>query len=159
IDALVPSEGRLEIDVALRATPYHLQTIVARPPVAVRGLEPDPVPYPDRGLSLAAIRNDPLLAEPDAFEALGGAEVVLATESPNGMHVRGGAADQTAFELDGIPVLDPYHSAGLFSAWNPDALARVTLHSSGLPGGVPDVLSGTVAGETRAPGPQVDVQG
>src|SRR5262249_6643668 len=94
-----------------------------------------------------------------AFEALGGGEVVLATESPNGMHVRGGAADQTAFELDGIPVLDPYHSAGLFSAWNPDALARVTLHSSGLPGGVPDVLSGTVAGETRAPGPQVDVQG
>jgi len=35
----------------------------------------------------------------------------------------------------------------------------VTLHASGLPGGVPDALSGTVAGETRPPGPQVDVQG
>ena len=159
LDALVPSAGRLEIDVALRAEPLRLQTIVARPAVVVRGLEEDPLAYPDRGLSLAAIRSDPLLAEPDALEALGGGEVVLATESPNGMHVRGGAADQTAFELDGVPVLSPYHSAGLFGAWNTDALARVSLRSSGLPDGATDALSGTVEGETRGPGQQIDLHG
>jgi hypothetical protein len=56
-------------------------------------------------------------------------------------------------------VLSPYHAAGLFSAWNPDALAQVTLRSSGLPGGESDALSGAVSGETRGPGTQVEVQG
>ena len=159
IHALVPTRGRLEIDVTLRATPLHLETIVARPAVPVRGLEADAVAYPDRAASRAAIRNDPLLAEPDALGALGGGEVVLAPESPNGMHVRGGAADQTAYELDGVPVLSPYHSAGLFSAWNPDALADVTLRAAGPSAGDPDALSGTVAGETRLPGARLETQG
>lgn len=159
VHALVPSGSRLEIDVTLRATPVRLPTIVARPAVAVRGLEEAAVAYPDRAASLAAIRSDPLLAEPDALGALGGGEVVLAAESPNGLHVRGGAADQTGFELDGVPVLSPYHAAGLFNAWNPDALAGVTLRSSGVPDGEGDALSGTVAGQTRAPGAQLDVQG
>ena len=75
----------------LRATPVRLATIVARPSVAVRGLEEAAVAYPDRAASLAAIRSDPLLAEPDALGALGGGEVVLAPESPNGLHVRGGS--------------------------------------------------------------------
>ena len=159
VHALVPSGSRLEIDVTLRATPVRLPTVVARAGVAVRGLEEAAVAYPDRAASLAAIRSDPLLAEPDALGALGGGEVVLAPESPNGLHVRGGAADQTGFELDGVPVLSPYHAAGLFNAWNPDALAGVSLRSSGLPDGEADALSGTVAGETRAPGAQLDVQG
>ena len=145
--------------MTLRATPLHLETIVARPTVPVRGLEADAVAYPDRAASRAAIRNDPVLAEPDALGALGGGEVVLAPESPNGMHVRGGAADQTAYELDGVPVLSPYHSAGLFSAWNPDALADVTLRAAGPSAGDPDALSGTVAGETRLPGARLETQG
>ena len=159
VHALVPGESRLELDVALRATPVRLPTLVARPAVAMRGLEREPAAYPDRAATLAAIRSDPLLAEPDALSVLGGGEVALAPESPNGLHVRGGAADQTGYELDGVPILSPYHSAGLFSAWNPDALTGVTLRSSGLPDGGADALSGTVAGETRSPGGELDVQG
>jgi hypothetical protein len=159
LHALVPSQGRLDIDLSLRATPLRLQPLVAHPAVAMRGLEHESVAYPDRAVSLAAIRTDPLLAEPDALEALGGGEVVLAAESPNGMHVRGGAADQTAFQLDGVPVLSPYHAAGLFSAWNPDALAQVTLRSSGLPDGESDALSGAVSAETRDPGSRIEMQG
>ena len=142
VHALVPGESRLELDVALRATPVRLPTLVARPAVAMRGLEREPAAYPDRAATLAAIRSDPLLAEPDALSVLGGGEVALAPESPNGLHVRGGAADQTGYELDGVPILSPYHSAGLFSAWNPDALTGVTLRSSGLPDGGADALSG-----------------
>jgi hypothetical protein len=155
LHALVPREGALEINVALRASPLHLRTIEVHPPVVVRGLEPGESPFPDRSLSIAAIRNHPLLAEPDAFEALGGGAVALRPESPGGVHVYGGSADETGYLLDGIPVLSPYHSAGLFTAWNPDALAGVTLSSTAQAG----ALSGAVAGVTRAPGERVRSQG
>jgi hypothetical protein len=44
---------------------------------------------------------------PDAFAALHGGAVTLEQETPAGLHVRGGATDQTAYLLDGIPVLSP----------------------------------------------------
>jgi hypothetical protein len=160
LHALVPREGELAINVALRATPLRLQTIEVRPSIAIRGLEQESVAYPDRSLSMAAVRTDPVLAEPDALEALGGGEVVVSPESPTGLHIRGGASDQTGFVLDGVPVLSPYHAAGLFGAWNPDALTGVTLSTSGPSSvGWPAALGGTVAAETREPGPRVDVQG
>jgi hypothetical protein len=64
LHALVPREGALEIHVALHQAPLRLRTIEVRPPVAVRGQEAGETPFPDRSLSIAAIRSDPLLAEP-----------------------------------------------------------------------------------------------
>jgi len=108
---------------------------------------------------MAAVRSNPLLAEADAFQALGGSGVVMAPESPNGIHILGGASDQTAYVLDGTPVFSPYHVAGLFGAWNPDALSRIDLYSSLPPPSLPAGLSGIVAGVSRAPGPVLRVQG
>jgi hypothetical protein len=126
LHALVPRVGKLEINVSLHPDPLRLPGIEVRPQVIVRGLEPmSGLASPDRAASLTAVRNHPLLAEPDVFQALSGGEVGLRPESPTGVHIRGGAADQTGYLLDGIPVLSPYHAAALFSAWNPDALAQV----------------------------------
>lgn len=160
LHALVPREGRLEINVSLRPDPYHLPAIEVRPPVAVRGLDDaDDRTAPDRTVSMAALRNHPLLAEPDALQGLSGGEVVLEPESPDGLHVRGGSSDQTGYLLDGIPVFSPYHAAGLFSAWNPDALARVQLWSAAPSPAYPDVLSGTISGFTRSPGNRLQFMG
>jgi len=158
--ALVPADGQLEINVSLRREPVRLPTLEARAPAIVRGLgRGDSTPFPDRASSIAAVRNDPQLSEPDVFQALDGGEVVLSPESPSGIHVRGGASDQTSYLLDGIPVLSPYHSAGLFSAWNPDALAGIQLSSSAPSPTYPDALSGTVSAVTRQPGSTVRTQG
>ena len=128
IHALVPGSGSLAIDVALRPDPIILEGLTVEPVRPVRGAEPGVIAaFPDRSLSLAAIRNHPLLAEPDALLALGGGEVVLDPEAPSGVHIRGGATDHTAYALDGIPILDPVHSSGLFGAWNPDALSGITV--------------------------------
>jgi hypothetical protein len=162
LHALVPRTGELTIHVSLEPQAVPLSAVVmrARPPVAVRGAEHgDVVAFPDRGLSIAALRNHPLLAEPDALEALGGGEVVLRPESHSGIHVRGGAADQTAFLLDGIPVFSPYHAAGVVSGWNPDALAGLSLSSASPSPADPDALSGTVAAVTRTPGARAAAQG
>lgn len=160
LHALVPPDGQLQINVSLRAEPVHLGTIEVRTPLALRGLEHDHgTPFPDRRSSILAVRNHPLLAEPDVLQALGGGSVVLRPESPSGVHVRGGASDQTAYQLDGIPVFSPYHAAGLFSAWNPDALSEVALFSvTPAPEG-PAALGGTVSAATRTPGSRLRAEG
>jgi hypothetical protein len=61
--------------------------------------------------------------------------------------------------LDGIPVFSPYHSAGLFTTWNPDAMSRVQLWSSAPSPAFPDALSGTVSGYTRPPGSRIQLTG
>ncbi len=156
---LVPGEGRLELNVSLRRLPVRLESIEVRALPPIPGAERDSSQFPDRDISIAAIRNHPLLAEPDPLQAIGGGSVVLAPESPNGVHVRGGASDQTGYLLDGIPVFNPYHSAGLFGAWNPDALASVRLSSTAPSPALPNTLSGTVAATTRTPGPRFQAQG
>ena len=160
LHALVPPEGRLEINVSLRAEPTRLRTVEVHAPVIVRGLDAaDSTPFPDRGISMAAAGNHPLLSEPDALQALAGGEVVVRPESPSGVHVRGGASDHTAYVLDGIPVLSPYHAAGVFGAWNPDALSGVRLSSAVPSLAHPHALSGAIAGTTRTPGAQLRAQG
>jgi hypothetical protein len=137
-----------------------LGTIEVRPLLSLRGLDgEDSAGVYDRSSSIAAVRNNPLLSEPDVLQALEGGPVVLRPESPSGVHVRGGASDQTAYLLDGIPIFSPYHAAGHFSAWNPDALSAIHLSSSLPLPGHPDVLAGTVAAATRTPGASLGVQG
>lgn len=155
LHAIVPRGGTLEIDVALRPEPLRLDAVEVRVPVVVRGLEGEGDAYPDRVSSMAAVRNHPLLAEPDAFIALGGGEVALDPEMPSGVHVLGGAADQTAYVLDGIPIFNPFHTAGVTSAWNPDALSRLGLTTRA------DVhaLGGAIEGVTRAPDAAYRVRG
>jgi hypothetical protein len=160
LHALVPPGGTLQIDIALQAEPVRLGTIEVRSPPSIRGLEARDSSEPaDRSVSMAAIRNHPALAEPDAFQGLEGGPVVIQPESPSGVHIRGGASDQTGYVLDGIPVLSPYHAAGTFSAWNPDAVAGLRLFASMPSLESPAALSGTVAGETRTPGARLAAQG
>ncbi len=160
LHALVPRNGSLEINVALQAAPVRLPAVEVQVPPALPGSMGGALaPYPDRELSLAAVWNHPLLAEPDVFQALGGGEVVMRPEAPSGLHIRGGASDHTAYLLDGIPVFSPYHAAGMFSAWNPDALSRLQLSSAAPSPALPATLSGAVEAVTRTPGSMLRAQG
>ena len=51
----------------------------------------------------------------------------VSNRSPLTEFMSGERSDQTAYMLDGVPVFNPYHAAGLFSAWNPDALSQLSL--------------------------------
>lgn len=157
--ALVPREGELEINISLRPSPFPLPPIEVRPRAADGVADgEDPAGSPDRWISIGTVRNHPLLSEPDVFQVLGGGAVVIQPESPSGVHIRGGDSDQTAFLLDGIPVFNPYHTAGVFSAWNPDAIARVRV-SPNPPPQVQSGLSGSVEAGTRDPGSRFTAQG
>lgn len=160
VHLLAPRTGRLELNVALRPRPIELRRIVVIPERPVRGRDPeDTTAFPDRGISRRALLGHPSLAEPDVFRALAGGEVVVDPESPTGMHVRGGAADQTAYRIDELPVLSPYHAAGLFSSFNPDAFARIRLDAAAPSPGLPHALSGVVTAVTLPPGRRVEGRG
>jgi hypothetical protein len=160
LHALVPASGRLEINVSLRSEPIRLGTLEVRTPLRLPGLEEiDTSGLYDRSTSMAAVRNNPLLSEPDALQGLEGGPVAMHAESPAGVHIRGGESDQTVYLLDGIPVFSPYHAAGQFSAWNPDALSAVHLSASVPMPGYPDALAGTIAAATREPGTRTGAQG
>lgn len=160
LHALAPRNGVLEINVSLKSQPLRIRSLDVRAPVSVRGLDfGDSASFPDRESSIAAIRNHPLLTEPDVFQGLEGAEVVLQPETPSGVHVRGAAADHLAYRIDGVPVFSPYHAAGMSSAWNPDALSRLRLSSSGSSEGDPNSLAGALEAVTLAPGENIRAQG
>jgi len=61
------------------------------------------------------------------------------------LNVRGAAADETAFLLDGIQLLNPNHLGGTFTLFNPELVDTVTLHASAPPAPFPDSLGGTLA--------------
>lgn len=153
LHALVPPEGALRISIALSPLAVRLASVKIRSSVALRGVERhDAPPFADRAMTIGAVRNHPLLAEPDVLEALGGGEVAMSPEAPSGVHLRGSAADQTAYLLDGIPIFNPYHAAGMFASWNPDAISALRVWSTTPSPDYALVLGGAIEAVTRTPG-------
>jgi len=54
-------------------------------------------------------------------------------EGQSGLHVRGGSPDQNLILLDGIPIYNPSHLFGFFSAFNGDVVKDVSLITGGFP--------------------------
>ena len=67
----------------------------------------------------------------NAIELLPG--VSVAGEGAAGFNVRGGDVGQNLILLDGIPIFNPSHLFGFFSAFNADLLNDATLYKGGIP--------------------------
>lgn len=65
--------------------------------------------------------------------------------------VRGGDLSETGVELDGIPLLMPYHFGSAFSIFHQEALEDFQLYSGVAPARAEGALSGTVLARTRPP--------
>ncbi len=59
-------------------------------------------------------------------------------------YVRGGGADETAFYLDGVQLLNPNHLGGTFTMFNPKLVDRVSLYASAPPAPYAETLSGAL---------------
>ena len=80
------------------------------------------------------LQQMPALGEADllrGLQLLPGVQAVADISS--GLYVRGGGPDQTAILLDHIPLYNPSHLFGLFSAFNPDAIKEVNLYKGAYP--------------------------
>jgi hypothetical protein len=154
VEVTVPDGGNLELDVRLRPRP------IAVPPISVfagpdgLGGSPSSLGLLPPGSRRLSVESDPLTNEQDALLALETAPGVdLPEEMPTGFHVHGGSADQNQLLVDGVPVYNAYHTSGVLTGVNPDAVAAVALHAGAVPARYGGRLSSVVELTTRRPGP------
>ncbi len=137
---------RLDLSLPSRALALEAVQVEAGPPRP--GLEAaGPAPT---HIDAATIKALPSVGEPDAFRAIQTLpSVAAASDFSTALYLRGGTPDQTLVTLDGVPLFNPYHLGGLFSAIDPDALATVDVVPGALPARAGDRLSGAVHMHTR----------
>ena len=127
-DTVAPEAGEeVRLDVALRPEQLQLGHVTVE---AERG---EPAPSIHR-MSAESIRNAPGLGLPDVTRTaalLPG--VTQANDRRASLNVRGGAADQNLYLLDGVPVYQPAHLLGIFSAFNTWALSGATFYAGSFP--------------------------
>jgi hypothetical protein len=58
-----------------------------------------------------------------------------------GYNVRGGESDQNLIQLDGVPIFNPSHLAGLFSTFDANAVSSTDFYTGGFPSGYSGRLS------------------
>lgn len=85
-------------------------------------------------LAPADIQRAPALFEPDVVRVV---QYLPGTVAKNdyqiGFNVRGGESDQNLIQLDGVPIFNPSHLAGLFSTFDANAVARTDFYTGGFP--------------------------
>ncbi|OUO50982.1 hypothetical protein B5F77_11600 [Parabacteroides sp. An277] len=75
-----------------------------------------------------------ILSQPDLIKGIQQLPgVALGTEGMAGMYVRGGNNDENLFLMDGMPVYQVSHVAGMFSAFNPDAVDELAFFKGFFP--------------------------
>ena len=75
-----------------------------------------------------------MLGEPDLIRALQNVPGVKTdTDYTGGFSVRGGKNDQNLILLDGVPMYNPWHLFGIFSAFNAEAVSNVSLMKGAFP--------------------------
>ncbi len=143
---------RLELDVypdSPRLPPtirLQFQTTETTDATIVAGPEP---PGPTPGMTELGARQAAAvpyaLGEADLAATLSWLPGLTRTGGASGaLVVRGADPSATRTYRDGVPLYDPWHAFGLFSAFQPEALARVRFHRGSLPaplgGGLAAVL-------------------
>lgn len=85
-------------------------------------------------LAPAEIASTPGVLEPDVLRTV---QLLPGTVARNdytvGYNVRGGETDQNLIEIDGIPIFNPSHLAGLFSTFDANAISRADFYTGGFP--------------------------
>jgi hypothetical protein len=148
--AVIPAGGTLRLDLSLVARPVALER------VRVRGDAPGTVPLRDPAgpgavrLDAEALAATPAVFERDVMRAVQTLPSVAASSDfSTAPYIRGGSPDQTLVTLDGIPLYNPYHLGGLFSAVDPDAVQSVDVLAGAFPAAVGDRAAGAMDIRTR----------
>ncbi len=134
VDTVVSIPAADELIIRMMPSETYLDQIV----VQVTGLDTDlsqQVPLSTTYFPRTTLQNVPrFMGEPDIIRVIQNLPGVK-TESDysGGMVVRGGRNDQNLILLDGMPVYNPWHMFGIFSALNADAVTGVEFNKGVFP--------------------------
>jgi hypothetical protein len=146
--------GALRVDFELPRRPVRIGEVTVESEAARSRSSVSPAagagPPPARLAGAGQLKYIPGLAEPDVLRALQQLPSVAAiSDFSSSLYVRGGASDQNLITLDGVPLFNPYHLGGIFSAINADAVAGVDVWAGALPAREGDRLASAVRIDTR----------
>ena len=139
-----------------RRLDQQLRSDLQLQPIEVVGYKPMPGPpivQPGGAtqLNMEQLEQLPALAgESDlvrALQLLPG--VQSGTDGLDGLHVRGGSNGQNLIMIDGVPVYNIAHAAGLFSVFNTNAVKSAQLYKGGFPARYGGRLSSVLDIRTR----------
>lgn len=143
---MLRASGQLDIELEEDITPLKEVLIEAEKDKNVSGMQ--------MGLEKLDIKT--MKQVPSAFGETDILRVVLTLpgvksvgEGSTGMNVRGGAADQNLILFNEVPIYNPAHLFGFFSAFNPDILKTVELYKSAVPARYGGRLSSVLEVTTR----------
>jgi hypothetical protein len=149
----VPASGAVRLDVELAAAPVELAGVEVRARARSEMTAETAAGPPPARITAPALRAVPALAEVDVLRVVQTLPAVAAaSDFSSALYVRGGSPDQTLITLDGVPLFNPYHLGGLFSAIDADAVSEVDVLAGATPASAGDRLSGAVAIRTREGG-------
>ena len=154
INVVSTGAGALRVDFELPRRPVQLGEVTVESEAARSRSSVSPAagagPPPARLAGAGQLKYIPGLAEPDVLRALQQLPSVAAiSDLSSSLYVRGGASDQNLIMLDGVPLFNPYHLGGIFSAVNADAVAGVDVWAGALPAREGDRLASAVRIDTR----------
>ena len=125
-----PAEER-RVDAALVPAPIAMEKVEIRADRTAREQDVRPSLLTLGGRQVEAL---PALGERDPIRALTLLPgVQAASDISSGLYVRGGGPDQNLILLDDVPVYNPTHAFGIFSAFNADLIDEVRLYKGAYP--------------------------
>jgi hypothetical protein len=129
-DLQIYSDGELNVDMGKRLIPINEVTIKAQQFDKVRSMS-----MGFEHLTAKTIKEISfVLGEKDVVKVahmLPGVQSV--GEGSSGVYVRGSAADQNMFFINKVPVYNPSHLFGFFSAFSPDIIKDFSFYKSNIP--------------------------
>lgn len=128
VSVTLASGERRRIEVALSPAPLELEA------VTVQAAEAEGHGPRTQRLRARDLDRMPSAFGDDVFRSLSLLPgVTTSSDYSSQLHIRGGDADQTFVQLDGMPLYKPTHFLGFFSMLNPDLVDTVTLHKGPYP--------------------------
>lgn len=125
-----PAED-LRVDIALVPSPIPMEKVQVRADRVATERDALPGVITLGGRQVEAL---PALGERDPIRALTLLPgVQSASDISSGLYVRGGGPDQNLILLDDVPVYNPTHAFGIFSAFNADLVDQVSLYKGAYP--------------------------
>lgn len=133
----------VEVNVSVRANGITTQKLyLAQQDRTLAGVEisarkTDKITQVNAGATTVTPREMKLLpsagGEPDIAQYLQVMPGVIFTGDQGGqLYIRGGAPAQTGILLDGVTIYNPFHSIGLYSVFETDAIRNVEVYSAGF---------------------------
>jgi hypothetical protein len=136
-----------DIRVQLKPVSIQLQTIEK---IGERVAKENATDLSLQKLAIRDIENLPKGVELDIFRALQNLPgVQTAGDVSARFYVRGSSSNQNLVLLDNIPIYNPFHALGIFSAIDPDMVSTVEFYKGGFPAEYSGRLSSVLKVVTR----------